>query len=205
MATTVTAPLERQFGELQGLSQMTSTSSGGTSVIVLQFNLSSEHRCGRGRGAVRHQRVAEFVAVDPARAADLQQDESSRCPGAHAGHHLELHAAFSGRGPGGHAACAEDFAAQRRRPGNHQRRPKARGPHSGQPDGAVVLRHQHGRPAHGADPGQRERRQRELRRAAPGLPDRRQRSAGHQRRLSERCRCLPQRRAGDADRRGAAS
>jgi multidrug efflux pump len=40
MATTVTAPLERQFGELQGLSQMTSTSSGGASVIVLQFSLS---------------------------------------------------------------------------------------------------------------------------------------------------------------------
>jgi multidrug efflux pump len=40
MATTVTAPLERQFGELQGLSQMTSSSSGGTSVVVLQFNLS---------------------------------------------------------------------------------------------------------------------------------------------------------------------
>jgi multidrug efflux pump len=39
VATTVTAPLERQFGELQGLSQMTSTSSGGNSVIVLQFNL----------------------------------------------------------------------------------------------------------------------------------------------------------------------
>jgi multidrug efflux pump len=40
MATTVTAPLERQFGQMQGLSQMTSSSSGGTSVIVLQFNLS---------------------------------------------------------------------------------------------------------------------------------------------------------------------
>jgi multidrug efflux pump len=40
VATTVTAPLERQCGELQGLSQMTSTSSGGNSVIVLQFNLS---------------------------------------------------------------------------------------------------------------------------------------------------------------------
>jgi len=39
MATTVTAPLERQFGQLQGLSQMTSTSSGGSSVIVLQFDL----------------------------------------------------------------------------------------------------------------------------------------------------------------------
>jgi multidrug efflux pump len=40
MATTVTAPLERQFGQLPGLSQMTSTSSGGSSVIVLQFDLS---------------------------------------------------------------------------------------------------------------------------------------------------------------------
>jgi multidrug efflux pump len=39
VATTVTAPLERQFGQLQGLSQMTSSSSGATSVIVLQFNL----------------------------------------------------------------------------------------------------------------------------------------------------------------------
>jgi multidrug efflux pump len=40
VATTVTAPLERQFGQLPGLKQMTSTSSGGTSVVVLQFNLS---------------------------------------------------------------------------------------------------------------------------------------------------------------------
>ncbi|HEX3662305.1 MAG TPA: efflux RND transporter permease subunit [Acidobacteriaceae bacterium] len=39
-ATTITAPLEREFGEMQGLSQMTSTSAGGVSVIVLQFNLS---------------------------------------------------------------------------------------------------------------------------------------------------------------------
>jgi multidrug efflux pump len=42
MATTVTAPLERQFGEMQGLSQMTSNSSAGISVIVLQFSLSLE-------------------------------------------------------------------------------------------------------------------------------------------------------------------
>jgi len=40
VATTITAPLERQFGQMQGLSQMTSTSAGGVSVIVLQFNLS---------------------------------------------------------------------------------------------------------------------------------------------------------------------
>ncbi len=39
MASSVTAPLERQFGEIPGLSQMTSTSSGGGSVITLQFDL----------------------------------------------------------------------------------------------------------------------------------------------------------------------
>ncbi len=39
MASSVTAPLERQFGLMPGLAQMTSTSSGGSSVITLQFNL----------------------------------------------------------------------------------------------------------------------------------------------------------------------
>ena len=39
MASSVTAPLERQFGQVPGLSQMTSTSSYGSSVITLQFGL----------------------------------------------------------------------------------------------------------------------------------------------------------------------
>src|SRR6202167_2983628 len=38
-ASAVTAPLERQFGQMPGLSQMTSTSSDGSSIIVLQFSL----------------------------------------------------------------------------------------------------------------------------------------------------------------------
>ena len=38
-ASAVTAPLERQFGQMPGLNQMTSTSSDGSSVIVLQFSL----------------------------------------------------------------------------------------------------------------------------------------------------------------------
>ncbi|HEY6228824.1 MAG TPA: efflux RND transporter permease subunit, partial [Verrucomicrobiae bacterium] len=38
-ASAITAPLERQFGQLPGLSQMTSTSSGGSSIITLQFAL----------------------------------------------------------------------------------------------------------------------------------------------------------------------
>jgi multidrug efflux pump len=39
MATTVTAPLEVQLGEIPGLQQMTSNSSAGASIITLQFNL----------------------------------------------------------------------------------------------------------------------------------------------------------------------
>ena len=38
-ASSITAPLERQFGQMPGLKQMTSTSSGGSSVITLQFSL----------------------------------------------------------------------------------------------------------------------------------------------------------------------
>src|SRR5215468_3111141 len=42
MASSVTTPLERQFGQLPGLNQMTSTSSSGASLITLQFTL--EHQ-----------------------------------------------------------------------------------------------------------------------------------------------------------------
>jgi len=40
MTSSVTAPLERQFGQMPGLAQMSSASSGGASVITLQFDLS---------------------------------------------------------------------------------------------------------------------------------------------------------------------
>jgi multidrug efflux pump len=40
MTSAVTAPLEKQFGQMPGLNQMSSTSSAGASVITLQFNLS---------------------------------------------------------------------------------------------------------------------------------------------------------------------
>jgi len=40
ITSAITAPLEKQFGQMPGLSQMSSTSSAGASVITLQFNLS---------------------------------------------------------------------------------------------------------------------------------------------------------------------
>lgn len=39
ISTTVTAPLERQFGQMPGMGQMTSSSSGGASIITLRFSL----------------------------------------------------------------------------------------------------------------------------------------------------------------------
>src|SRR5512144_3099162 len=39
MTSSITAPLERQFGQMPGLNQMSSASSGGASVITLQFSL----------------------------------------------------------------------------------------------------------------------------------------------------------------------
>src|SRR5688572_11788890 len=39
VTSSITAPLERQFGQMPGLKQMSSTSSGGASVITLQFDL----------------------------------------------------------------------------------------------------------------------------------------------------------------------
>src|SRR5216110_3602206 len=39
VTSSITAPLERQFGQMPGLNQMSSTSSGGASVITLQFDL----------------------------------------------------------------------------------------------------------------------------------------------------------------------
>ena len=45
MATSVTAPLEKQFGQMPGLNQMTSTSSIGASVITLQFSLEMSLGC----------------------------------------------------------------------------------------------------------------------------------------------------------------
>src|ERR1700709_2182896 len=39
MSRTVTAPLERQFGQMSGLSRMSSTSAAGVSIVTLQFGL----------------------------------------------------------------------------------------------------------------------------------------------------------------------
>ncbi len=46
VTSSITAPLERQFGQMSGLKQMASQSSGGASVVTLQFQLAAA-RCRR--------------------------------------------------------------------------------------------------------------------------------------------------------------
>ena len=81
MGNTVTAPLERQCGQMSGLERMSSTSAAGVSIITLQFSLGqtldvaeAEVQAAINAGARSARR--------PAGAAGLRQGEPGRCPGA---------------------------------------------------------------------------------------------------------------------------
>ncbi len=115
MTSSITAPLERQFGQMPGLKQMSSTSSGGASVITLQFDLEPVARRRRAGSAGGDQRVRQLPAGRPADAADLQQGQSGRHADHDAGADVEDAAAAEDRGPRRHAARDEALAAARRR------------------------------------------------------------------------------------------
>ena len=78
MASSVATQLERQFGEIPGLSQMTSSSGTGFTEITLQFDRSRTVEFG-GRGCAggdqRHAGAIAGLAPEP---PDLSQDQSGR-------------------------------------------------------------------------------------------------------------------------------
>ena len=78
MASSVTAPLERQFGQMPGLQQMTSTSSDGSSVITLQFNLNLNIDVGEQEVQQSINASGHLSAAGSSHPADLQQDQSRR-------------------------------------------------------------------------------------------------------------------------------
>ena len=118
MASSVTAPLERQFGQVPGLKQMTSTSSFGSSVITLQFALNLNIDVAEQQVQAAINAGGTYPAARPAESADLQQEQSRRRADPDAGADLEQHAAVEGGGSRRHHAGAEDLAAARRRPGD---------------------------------------------------------------------------------------
>ena len=97
MASSVTAPLERQFGQVPGLKQMTSTSWFGSSVIVLQFALELEIDVAEQDVQAAINAAGTFLPKRPPEPARLQQDQSRRRAGADAGADVEDAAAREGR------------------------------------------------------------------------------------------------------------
>ena len=67
MASSVTAPLERQFGQVPGLKQMTSTSSFGSSVITLQFALELNIDVAEQEVQAAINAAGTFLPAQPAR------------------------------------------------------------------------------------------------------------------------------------------
>ena len=143
MASSVTAPLERQFGQMPGLKQMTSISSGGGSVITLQFNLTEDIDVAEQEVQAAINAAQQLPAhrtcptrpiyskVNPADAPILTLALTSDT--------LPL---AQGRRPRRHHPRAEDLPGLRRRSRLHRRRTEARRSHPGQPRAARRLRPQ---------------------------------------------------------------
>ena len=201
MASSVTAPLERQFGQVPGLHaddlEQLVRRLGHHAAVRSQF----EHRHCRAGSAGGDQRGCDLPADGSAESAGLQQDQSGRRADSHACADVEGTAAGPGGRSRGHAAGAKDLAAPRRWAGEYRRRPETVGADPGQSDLArVVWNHARGS-AHCDRQRQRQRGERELRRQAAGVHDRRQRPVAHGQGLPAADRRVPQRRAGQTFRR----
>ena len=78
MASSVAQPLERQFAQIPGMSQMTSTSSLGQRAITIQFDLNRNIDGAANDVQARDQRRERPIAEEPALAADLPQGQPGR-------------------------------------------------------------------------------------------------------------------------------
>ena len=77
-ASSIATPLERQFAHIAGITEMTSSSSLGSTNITLQFDLSRNIDGAARDGAGGHQRRAHLPAGQPARQPDLSQGQPGR-------------------------------------------------------------------------------------------------------------------------------
>ena len=90
-ADLVTAPLERQLGQIPALPTMTSTSSYGISQITLQFVLDRDIDAAAQDVQSAINAAGLDAAAQPALSADLLQGEPGRRSDRHAGAHLRDH------------------------------------------------------------------------------------------------------------------
>ena len=78
MASAVATPLERRFGRIAGVTEMTSASALGSTSITLQFDLDRDVDGGRARRAGGDQRRGRRAAGEPADAPQLPQGQPRR-------------------------------------------------------------------------------------------------------------------------------
>ncbi len=197
-STTVTAPLERQFGQIPSLRQMTSTSGDGVSVVVLQFLLDRDIDAAQQDVQASINTVNRLLPPDLPMPPIYSKTNPADPP--------VMTLAFTSRTIP--LPKVQDLIDTRVvpklsqlsgvGPSPDQRRPETSRADPGERDRAVVVRHRSRVAAHGADPDQRQCRQGQLRWATSGVPNRCERSAQHQRRVQGRRRRVPQRLAGHA-------
>ena len=140
MASSVATPLERMFGRIAGITQMTSISQLGNTSIVMQFDLDRKRRCRRTRRSGGHQCRARPATREPSEQSDLAQGKPSRIRdfgfGADVGNRHPAAALRRGRVHFG----AEDTADRRHRAGQPGRQFAAGSPRRGQPDAVEQAR-----------------------------------------------------------------
>ena len=142
MTSAVTAPLERQFGQMPGLDQMSSTSSGGASVITLRFALEKPLEVAEQEVQAAINAANSLLPNDLPQPPVYNKVNPADTPVLTLAVTSQDGAAAAGARPRRHARRAEAVAAARRRPRQHRRRPAAGRAHPGEPAGARRARPQ---------------------------------------------------------------
>ena len=134
VTSSITAPLEKQFGQVPGLTQMTSISSFSSSLITLQFSLdlSIDIAEQEVQAAINARPRLSFPPISRFPRFTARRIPAD-APDSDIGNYLDYGAAAEGGRVGRDAHGAENFPAQGRRAGKHQRRPAPRGPRAGEP------------------------------------------------------------------------
>ena len=109
-ATAITAPLERQFGQMPGLNQMTSSSSDGASLITLQFVLDLDIDVAEQEVQAAINAAGTFLPLDLPNPPIYSKTNPADAPILTAGADLDDVAAVSRRGSRRHAARAPTVA-----------------------------------------------------------------------------------------------
>ena len=131
MATSVAAPLEQQFGQIAGITQMTSQSSLGASTIVIQFDLERNIDSAAQDVQAAITVAGKTTAAGADDAADLQEGQSGGRADPAAFGAFRHRAADHRRRIRQRLSRAADLAGERRRAGLGVRRPHAVDPRPG--------------------------------------------------------------------------